>query len=200
MSYAQHYTGMEIFNANNAIRRMWSINRWDDVLGRVSRKIWGFASDDCHDVCNDRRFDRGWILVNSEIDPKDCCWHGLIDPDTLRKDMLENIRSGNFCAVVRPQGGRHERRRTSGSKDGGPALVVSHSQEQIYVVADRPCDTIEFCAGSSSRRESVAESGSADFAYDVGDWEDYVRVRIVQKRDDGKKYVAFSQPLSIRRD
>ena len=197
VSHAQHYAGMEIFNANNAARRMWSLNRWDEVLARGSRRVWGLASDDCHDVHDEKTFDRGWILVNSEIDPNDYR-NGLVHPDTLRQDLLENIRGGNFWAIVRRQQWRAPG--TSGSKDDGIWLAVSHSQKQISVAADRPCATIEFCAGSSSRRGSVAASGSADFAYDIGDWEDYVRVRVVRKRDDGQYYEAFSQPLSIRRD
>ena len=143
--------------------------------------MWGFASDDCHDVHDERTFDRGWILVNSAIDPKDCR-QGLVGPDALRRDMLENIRSGNFWAVVRRRG-RRERFRT---RDDGSWPVISHDQGQIHVAADRPCETIEFCAGSSSRRESTSASGSAGFAYDVGDWEDYVRVRVVQKSDEGQ--------------
>ncbi len=194
-THAQHYAGLEIFNANNAARRMWGLNRWDEVLAGGARKIWGFASDDCHDVRNDRTFDRGWILVNSAIDPKDCR-QGLVDRDALRRDILENIRGGNFWAVVRQgRGGR------GGSAPGdiGPWLAVSHSQGRIHVAADRPCEIIEFCAGSSSRRESASASGSAGFAYQVGDWEDYVRVRVVQKRNDGQRLIAFSQPLSVRR-
>ncbi len=194
-THAQHYAGLEIFNANNAARRMWGLNRWDEVLAGGARKIWGFASDDCHDVRNDRTFDRGWILVNSAIDPKDCR-QGLVDRDALRRDILENIRGGNFWAVVR-QGRRG--RENSGSIDAGPSLVISHSRGQISVAADRPCEIIEFWAGSSSRRESTSASGSAGFAYQVGDWEDYVRVRVVQKRNDGQRLIAFSQPLSVRR-
>ena len=196
VSHAQHYAGMEIFNANNAARRMWGLNRWDEVLASGARRIWGFASDDCHDVRNDRTFDRGWILVNSAIDPKDCR-QGLVDPDALRRDILENIRGGNFWAVVR-QGRRG--RENSGSIDAGPSLVISHSQGQISVAAECPCETIEFYAGSSSRRESTSASGSAGFAYQVGDWEDYVRVRVVQKTNDGQCLMAFSQPLAIRRE
>ena len=195
-THAQHYAGLEIFNANNAARRMWGLNRWDEVLASGARRIWGFASDDCHDVRNDRTFDRGWILVNSAIDPKDCR-QGLVDPDALRRDILENIRGGNFWAVVR-QGRRG--RENSGSIDAGPSLVISHSQGQISVAAECPCETIEFYAGSSSRRESTSASGSAGFAYDVGDWEDYVRVRVVQKTNDGQCLMAFSQPLAIRRE
>ena len=195
-THAQHYAGLEIFNANNAARRMWGLNRWDEVLASGARRIWGFASDDCHDVRNDRTFDRGWILVNSAIDPKDCR-QGLVDPDALRRDILENIRGGNFWAVVR-QGRRG--RENSGSIDAGPSLVISHSQGQISVAAECPCETIEFYAGSSSRRESTSASGSAGFAYDVGDWEDYVRVRVVQKTNDEQCLMAFSQPLAIRRE
>jgi hypothetical protein len=193
VSHAQHYAGMEIFNANNAARRMWGLNRWDEVLAGGARKVWGFASDDCHDVRNDRTFDRGWILVDSAIDPKDCR-QGLVDRDALRRDIPENIRGGNFWAVVR-QG-----RGVSAPWDGAPWPVISHSHGRISVAAGRACETIEFHAGSSSRRESTSASGSAEFAYDVGDWEDYVRVRVVQKRDDGLCFMAFSQPLSIRRE
>jgi hypothetical protein len=199
VTYAQHCAGLEIFNANNAARRMWSLNRWDEALARGARKIWGFATDDCHDVRHERTFDRGWILVNSEIDPEQCR-NGVASPDALRRDILENIRSGNFWAVVRLEARRHKGQRATQSQNSRPWLAVSHSQGQISVVADRPCETIEFCAGSSSRRESTAASGSADFAYDVGDWEDYVRVRVVQKSDDGQCLMAFSQPLSVRRE
>jgi hypothetical protein len=93
VSYAQQYSGIEIFNANIAAHRMWGINRWDDILGRVFRKIWGFASDDCHDVCDQRKFDRGWILVNSQIDPDECCQHGLTDPVAIVPDCSHGISS-----------------------------------------------------------------------------------------------------------
>jgi hypothetical protein len=199
MGYAQHYAGLEIFNANNAARRMWSLNRWDDVLESVPRGIWGFASDDCHDIHDERTFDRGFILVNSQIDPVRCR-DGEVDRDAWRQDMLEDIRSGNFCAVVRLEKRSHRGRINPPSQDSGPSLVVSCSRGQIQVAAGRPCETIEFTAVSSFRRESVAASGSAGFAYDVGEWEDYVRVRVLQKRDDGQHHAVFSQPLSVRRD
>jgi hypothetical protein len=176
---------------------MWSLNRWNEVLAAGAGKVWGFASDDCHDVRDERTFDRGWILVNSAIDPGDG-QDVLLDPDKLRRDLLENIRGGNFWAVVRRRGRRG--RGTSQSMDAGPSLVISHSQGHISVAADHPCETIQFYAGSSSRRESRSVSGSADFAYDVGDWEDYVRVVVVQKSDDGHCLMAFSQPLPIRRE
>lgn len=199
LGYAKHYSGLEIFNANNAARRMWSLNRWDEVLASVTRGIWGFASDDCHDVHDEKTFDRGFIQVNSEIDPGDCR-SGMVGRDTWRQDMLENIRSGNFCAVVRLDKRRHRSRTNPPSHDSGPSLTISCSQGQIQVAAGRPCETIEFTAGSSTRIESVAASGSAGFAYDVGEWEDYVRVRAVQKSDDGQHHMVFSQPLSVRRD
>jgi hypothetical protein len=195
--HAQHYVGLEIFNANNAARRMWGLNRWDEVLATGARKVWGFVSDDCHDVRDERTFDRGWILVNSQIDLQDCR-RGLVDPDALRRDMLENIRGGNFWAVVRRQGRRG--RGGSAPGEGGPWPAITHSQGQIHVAADRLCETIEFYAGSSSRRTSTSASGSAEFAYDVGDWEDYVRVQVVQKRDGGQCLMAFSQPLAIRQE
>jgi hypothetical protein len=196
-SHAQLYTGLEIFNANNAARRMWGLNRWDEVLARGARSVWGFASDDCHDIRDERTFDRGWIMVNSATDPNDCR-QGLVDPDALRRDMLENIRGGNFWAVVRRRGRRG--RGGSAPGDGGPWLAITHNQGRISVAAGHPCETIEFWAGSSSRRESTSASGSAGFAYEVGDWEDYVRVRVVQQMDDGQCLVTFSQPLSIRRE
>ena len=195
-THAQHYAGLEIFNANNAARRMWGLNRWDEVLAGGARKVWGFASDDCHDVRNDRTFDRGWILVNSEIDPKDFR-QGPVDPGALRRDMLENIRGGNFWAMVRRQG--RQEQGGSGPGDSGPWPAISCGQGQISVATGRPCETIEFCAGSSSRWESTSASRSTEFAYDVGDWEDYIRVRVVQKRDAGQCLMAFSQPLSVRR-
>jgi hypothetical protein len=193
-SHAGHYAGLEIFNANNAARRSWSLNRWDEVLARGHRKVWGFASDDCHDVRDDGTFDRGWILVNSQIDPKDFR-NGLVDPEALGRDMLENIRGGNFWAMVRRQG----RRGGSAPGDGGAWLAISCSQGRIHVTAEHPCETIEFCAGASLRRDSTSASGSADFAYDVDDWEDYVRVRVMLKTGDGQRIMAFSQPLCIRR-
>ena len=197
VGHAGRYAGLEIFNANNAARRMWGLNRWDEVLAAGAHRTWGFASDDCHNVCDEGTFDRGWILVNSEMDPEG--WRdGLVAADALRLDMLDNIRGGNFWAVVRRQGRRGGG--SSGPRDFGPWLAISHSQGRISVAANRPCETIEFCAGSSSRRDSTSASGSAEFAYDVSDWEDYVRVQVVQKRDDGQHLVSFSQPLCIRRE
>jgi hypothetical protein len=195
VGHAGRYAGLEIFNANNAARRMWGLNRWDEVLAAGAHRTWGFASDDCHNVCDEGTFDRGWILVNSAINPEG--WrNGLVAADALRLDMLDNIRGGNFWAVVRRQG----RRGDSRSQDAGLSLVVSHAEGQIHVAADRPCETIEFWAGSSSRHASTSPSGSAGLTYDIGDWEDYVRVRVVQKRDDGLCLMAFSQPLWIRRE
>ena len=197
VGHAGRYAGLEIFNANNAARRMWGLNRWDEVLAAGAHRTWGFASDDCHNVCDEGTFDRGWILVNSEMDPEG--WRdGLVAADALRLDMLDNIRGGNFWAVVRRQGRRGGG--SSGPTDFGPWLAISHGQGRISVAANRPCETIEFCVGSSSRRDSTSASGSAEFAYDVSDWEDYVRVQVVQKRDDGQHLVSFSQPLCIRRE
>jgi hypothetical protein len=196
VSHAGRYAGLEIFNANNAARRTWGLNRWDEVLATGAWKTWGFASDDCHDIHNERTFDRGWIMVNSAIDPKDC-QRGLVDPGAMRRDILDNIRGGNFWAVIRRRG-----RRGGGGpapEEAAPWPAIVHAQGQISVAAGRPCETIEFCAGSASRRGSRSASGSAESVYDVGAWEDYVRVRVMQWRDNGLCLEAYSQPLFIRR-
>jgi len=114
--------------------------------------------------------------------------------------MMENIRSGNFCAVVRLEERGHRGKHKPPPHDGGPSLTFSCSLGQIHVAADRPCETIEFMAGSSSHKESVTTSGSTDCSYEIGEWEDCVRVQVVQKRDDGQHYTVFSQPMFVRRD
>jgi hypothetical protein len=198
-SHAGQYAGMEIFNANNAASRMWSLDRWDEVLAVGARKTWAFASDDCHDVHDPRTFDCGWIQVNSQIDPLE--WRrGHVDPTILQWDILDNIRNGNFWAVVRSHAKRNGKRLASGSQDKWLSPAVSHSQSRISVVADRLCKTIEFRAGSSSRRGFSVASESATFAYELGGWEDYVRIRIAFKGDNGRSHDAFSQPLAIRHD
>ncbi|MDM8000007.1 MAG: hypothetical protein QUS33_08415 [Dehalococcoidia bacterium] len=189
--HAGHFAGVEIFNANNAARRRWSLNRWDEVLMAGSFKTWGFASDDCHDIRNRKTFDRGWILVNSEIDPKE--WQqGHVDPVVLRRDIVENIRGGNFWAVVRQ--GR-------GSRVGvaPPGLHITVSGDLISVAADRACEDIKFVCGSSSRQASTSESVAKAPIYRVRDWEDYIRIQVVLKSGEGELLRAFSQPLCVRR-
>ena len=67
---------------------------------KTSKPVWGFAAEhDCHDQHSRKSFNRGWIVVNCR--PGITSYIDTPQEDELRQDILQNIKDGNFVAVVR---------------------------------------------------------------------------------------------------
>lgn len=80
------YFGMEIYNPNK-IPWPESTRRWDFILSRrYGERIWGFTSDDMHDLKRDAG--RAWIMVKTE--------------NKTANSILEALRRGSFYASTGP--------------------------------------------------------------------------------------------------
>ncbi|MCM8784208.1 MAG: hypothetical protein NC818_05500 [Candidatus Omnitrophica bacterium] len=80
------YLGIEIYNPNK-IPWPESTRRWDFLLVRkFDRKIWGFTSDDMHDLKRDAG--RAWIMVRTEV----------MDVTGI----LEALKRGSFYSTTGP--------------------------------------------------------------------------------------------------
>jgi hypothetical protein len=134
-----------------------------------------------------------------------------IENQSLKEDLLENIKAGNFYTVVRsPDFTSGREPPGNGFPDIGPALkirtypgIVNMQTGQmsmaIHVETDLP-STISFIPGYLCQKTGTVQSdvGTSETYFSVGH-EDYIRVEVLQKRADGELYLAISQPLFIRK-
>lgn len=141
-----------------------SMEEWEFLLD-LGRSVWGVAADDFHsrDDIGD-----GWIVVNSQMDP------------TNEEDLLDNIREGNFYAVVAGNGGE------------GPGFEHIYDLGNIVSVAFHGANKIRFfdCVGLL-----LEERAEGSFSYIPDDSRrvpaGYVRIEL----EDGRGNIAYSQPL-----
>lgn len=182
---SRNYTGIEILSKD-----VWSIDWWDEVL-KSGKQVWGFAADDSHDK-HSNWFSRGWIVVNSALD------RSYIDTpqeDELRQDILQNIRDGNFVAVVRCPMIQGEPPR-EGTSESGPQISIGVVGNAVVVQMDQVGD-IYFVVGTATEtRKSLCEYVDRAVYELVGD-EIFVRVEGWQTRADGEQYCTFSQPMFV---
>jgi len=185
-SYAYH--GIEVFTGTLDSRYYW------DALLCAGKRVWGFGVDDCHEARDDTHvsFNRSWIVVNSAKTEA--------DEDALRRDIIENIKIGNFYSVLRsPDKRRDEDTGSSGPTDDiGPAVHIGISGNPVLVSTDQPSIITFACGGlgSPGRLESHIRFCGANTptTHTLDGWEAWVRVEILQSRDD-EAYLALSQPL-----
>lgn len=205
LAFCRIYTGIEIFNSSEAGVKAWyegvwgdqdpgrlkhpmAVDWWDEVL-KTGRRVWGFAGDDSHyPVDNGTSFNRSWIVVNSSRPFEDT-------PD-MERNIIENIRQGNFYCVVR----RPEARdiiEEQGPADRGPELKIGCLGRTIIVKTDRISDiAFHICPDTGEmRREMVTSVMSASFDR-VTPQDKYVRIVVHQVRDC-EYYQVFSQPLFV---
>lgn len=170
------YVGVEIYNAGCG-GKGYAFDKWDYLLTK-RRQIWGFATDDCHNINDEGEFNRGWIVVNSNKYPID------------KADILQNIKAGNFYAVARSPGNLPA---TRGSSDKGPVLNIMVTDNVITVGTDNP-STIRFIGRKGITLKTVYASSNAN--YECHGLEEYVRIEVEQVRS-GEICIAYSQPIFL---
>jgi hypothetical protein len=123
-------------------------------------------------------------------------------------EILNNIKSGNFYAVVR---GPKSPALAPSSSDNGPMMEITTYGSTIQVKTDLDTSTIRFVFGN--QQQTVAGITRPVFraihgktaSYTCDGNEIYVRVEIEQNRpspgqpNQTETYIAFSQPLFVRR-
>ena len=82
------YIGVEVYNSGCDIEvaRGHSTVHWDDLLSR-GRRVWGIATDDCHQAAFDMLL--GWVMVKA--------------PALTTEAIMEALRSGHFYASTGPR-------------------------------------------------------------------------------------------------
>lgn len=186
------FTGIEVFNASCAggSEQPFAVDWWDEAL-QSYHPAWAFAGDDCHNVGGNRKsFNRAWIVVNSaktfEITSE------------MESDLLLNIRSGNFYAVVRsPE--KRDLLPTDGPPDLGPRLTVRGAGSLITATIDQP-GKIAFRVFSDANESRITTAGEGvgvtQASIAAGQNDKYVRIEVDQIRN-GELYRAYSQPLFV---
>lgn len=76
------FTFLEVYNAG-VTEPIVSEALWDNALS-ASRRTWGLAVDDCHDVNNTLWFNKGWVVVHANENSKAAIW--------------DSLKNGNFYA------------------------------------------------------------------------------------------------------
>lgn len=180
------FHGIEIFNSS-----LEGIYSWNVALNS-GKLVWGFGSDDCHNVNgNYVSFNRSWIVVNSNKDEN--------DENVMREDIIQNIKAGNFYSVQRSYNVPLDENTISyGPSDIGPELRITISDNIIKVVTDRD-SVVSFVY----KKKGIQLISASDYfvclantptTYELDGSEDWVRVHLLQERDN-EHYQAVSQPL-----
>lgn len=179
-----NYTGIEIWTPGSN-----SIDWWDSVLMQ-GRQVWGFASDDCEDL-EGGSFNRGWLMVNTEKGPL-TYYADNNKEDLIRQDIVQNIKTGNFYAVVRGPNGNPE----TNTDDSGPMLIIWVDGPTLHVLTDQPDSIIRFITGNGPQQleTPTPELGAS---YTITGTESFIRVEVEQMRN-GVQYMAYSQPIFVR--
>jgi hypothetical protein len=192
----QMYNGTEIGRGETGY-----VNFWDWAIPKRKAKhgvaMWGFASDDCHDI-NSKFFNRGWIMVNSQ------------NSTPSAADIKNNILAGNFFSVARavddPLTPNVDERETvvqlgGSAGDGPPVTITVESGNLIHVVTD-VYGMIDFIGQGGKLLQRDIDT--KDTTYFVDGTEGYVRVVVRQMRpklsyEGGtpELYAAHSQPLWV---
>ncbi len=192
------YCGIEIYNSSESENDNVSFctDWWDEIL-KLNKVVWGFGGDDCHNVFgNMKSFNRSWIVVNSNRSLR-------TEPaKQIERDIIENIKEGNFYTVVRsPDRGATYKGLTpsDGPDDYGPTLQITTYAHTIRVSTDEDLVSSIYFVHCSDlgivSREGPYQGPSASFYPPSTDR--YVRIEVEQTRSDGELYRAYSQPLSL---
>jgi hypothetical protein len=81
IKYLYGFNFIEVFNTLTGGMTGICENQWDYALS-ASRKVFGLAVDDCHDVNNVAWFNKGWVVVHTDTNDKASIW--------------ESLKNGNF--------------------------------------------------------------------------------------------------------
>jgi hypothetical protein len=187
-----NYHGIEIFN-----RTLDSRDYWNALLC-ANKRVWGFGVDDFHEPLTDNHvsFNRSWIVVNSNKDK------------TRRRDIIENIKIGNFYTVLRSydKPACEDTGSDGPTDDIGPALHIGISGNKIIVSTDPGTDEIrtdeitivrgKFGSPGELNYIRIHKDPQHEYTYRLREWEDWVRFEIKQTRKN-EGYLALSQPLFV---
>lgn len=174
--YSNQSTGIEIYNASVGHCDDW----WDQVL-RSYKQMWGFGSDDMHSLDSKYNFNRSWIVVNSTR------------ASAEQRDVLDNIRAGNFHTVVRDP-------HVTGEPGGGeidwigPELHITADAQSIKVETEEDSEIaligcrngVPTSVGSVGRRRQIV--------YEAMEGDNYYRA-VVSRTKFGHQYASYSQPI-----
>jgi alpha-galactosidase len=150
---------LEVFNANRPQQTSAVEMLWDSVLSSSEgRPVYGVASDDNH--YNKSKVGRGWIMVDS--------------PALTKKDIMENIRNGNFYAST------------------GVYLTDYVVTDKSISIVTRNGDLISFI-GKNGKELGSVKGPKATYIY-KGD-ELYIRAKIKNKEGSA----AWTQPVFLNR-
>jgi hypothetical protein len=149
---------IEIFNGNRPEETTGAETLWDSILSSTDgRPVYAVAADDNH--YSENKVARGWIMVRS--------------PALTKKEIQENIRSGNFYAST------------------GISITGYSVTDKSLSVSSKNGDVISFI-GKDGKVLGTVLYPEASY-YFKGD-ELYVRAKITSK--DGK--FAWTQPVFLR--
>lgn len=77
----QNFKDFSFTEVYNSLAQYTGEQVWDNALSN-SKKVFAFAVDDCHDINSPNQFNKGWIIVHTNVNDKENIWN--------------NIRNGNF--------------------------------------------------------------------------------------------------------
>ncbi len=177
---------------------------WLSQGGGLSRP-WIVAADDCHNcVVSNTNFNRGWVLVRSTKDPHYSLLSGY--QEDTRKDLVRNLKKGNFFAVYRdPDGtggaldstydGQTYDIIVSSAGNGEPIVTVTALGGRNY----RKISFYEAPGLSASWRIVKTESNVTTSSYQLQHRTRFVRVvaEDVWPASGGQVYRIYSQPISV---
>jgi hypothetical protein len=140
----QDYNGVEVWN------HILAVDVWDKLLSS-DKKIWGFASDDCHDYGDDLICGTSFIRVFADV--------------LTRDDIFSNIKNGNFYSEYIPKG------------QSDIDLNISINNGIITVNTDIG-STIQFIS-ANSKLEKITVNDT-NLSYSPRGDEKYIRVEIIR--------------------
>jgi len=149
---------LEVFNGGRPEDTPASEMLWDSVLSSpAGRCVYAVASDDNH--YKQANVGRGWIMVKS--------------PALTKKDIVENIRIGNFYAST------------------GVILNDYQASKKLIAIDSENGNSITFIGKNGSVLNSVSDKKAT---YKIQGNERYVRAKITNT--DGK--AAWTQPVFVK--
>jgi hypothetical protein len=198
------YDGIEIYSGYQSKYLGFATDYWDTLLVR-GFPVWGFGSDDCHNVENEKRmFNRSWIIVNSDRLPSYSQGFPSENENSgLTEHILDNIKKGNFYTVVRSP----DRVETigSGTTYKGPIPHISTSGDKVTVSMPEPSNDVwpspnwQSIWFVTNLGKTEGPTGVNSASYTIKPGETYVRVEV---RDglENEIYAVYSQPLFVRQE
>jgi hypothetical protein len=149
---------LEVFNGNRPEQTQATEKLWDEILSSPSgRMVYAVASDDNH--YKEANAGRGWIMVKS--------------PALTQKDIVDNIRNGNFYAST------------------GVILKDYKNDGKTFTIDTENGSNITFIGKNG---KILSEVKGTKATYSIKGDEKYIRIKI--SGDKGK--MAWTQPVEVK--